>query len=119
MTKENKEFITHLTAYIDEHIADQDLSIEGMAEAFRLSLRSLYRRFKELELGSPKDYIKTYRIQMAAKLLRTTSLTVQEVMYHTGFANRSHFYKEFAKNFSMTPKDYRTAEKQRDNTLPG
>jgi transcriptional regulator GlxA family with amidase domain len=85
----------------------ENLSLEEVAEYMQVSVRTLYRRFKEMDLESPKDYIKEYRINLAAKLLRTTSLTVQEIMYKTGFANRSHFYKEFSKHFQVTPKDYR------------
>ncbi len=51
------------------------------------------------------------------KLLLTTSLNVQEIVYQVGFSNRSHFYKEFDKRYGMTPKDYRMANKTSDNTL--
>lgn len=104
---EDKEFLSKITEYIEKHVDSESLSLEEVAEYMQVSVRALYRRFKEMDLESPKDYIKEYRINLAAKLLRTTSLTVQEIMYKTGFANRSHFYKEFSKHFQVTPKDYR------------
>ena len=104
---EDKEFLSKITEYIEKHVDSESLSLEEVAEYMQVSVRTLYRRFKEMDLESPKDYIKEYRINLAAKLLRTTSLTVQEIMYKTGFANRSHFYKEFSKHFQVTPKDYR------------
>ena len=75
------------------------------------SSRNLYRKFKNLNQPSPKDFIKEQRMTYAAKLLLTTTLTIQEVMYKTAFTNRSHFYKEFARKFGMTPKDYREQHK--------
>ncbi|MFR0763611.1 MAG: helix-turn-helix domain-containing protein [Alistipes communis] len=36
------------------------------------------------------------------KLLRTTQLTVQEIMYKSGFSSKSYFYKEFAARFGLS-----------------
>ncbi|KAA6304864.1 hypothetical protein EZS27_043485, partial [termite gut metagenome] len=65
----------------------------------------------------PKDFIKSHRILYASKLLLTTDLTIKEIMFNTGFTNRTHFYKEFAKQFNQTPKEYREANKLKDNSL--
>ena len=72
-----------------------------------MSLRSMYRKFKSLEMMPPKDFIKDIKLERSAQLLRTTSKTIQEVLYECGFNNRAHFYKEFEKKFGMTPKSFR------------
>lgn len=115
--KESKEFIDRIVEYIDSNIDDSELSTEQIAKHMQVSVRNLYRRFKELELPSPNDFIKTHRITFAAKLLVTTSLTVQEIIYRCGFNNRSHFYREFDKQYGMTPKDYRTSNKTKDSQM--
>lgn len=109
--KESKVFIDSMIEFIDSNIDDTELSIEQVAKHMQMSVRNLYRRFKELELPSPNDFIKNHRITFAAKLLVTTSLTVQEIIYRSGFNNRSHFYREFDKQYGMTPKDYRNNNK--------
>ena len=111
---EDKEFIVKITEYIELNIDSEELSVEELAEHMQISVRSLYRRFKDMDMDSPKDYIKECRINMAAKLLRTTSLTIQEIIYKTGFVNRSHFYREFSKHFQMTPKSYRESLNKKD-----
>lgn len=68
-------------------------------------------------INSPKDFIKEQRINYAAKLLLTTTLTIQEIMYRTAFTNRSHFYKEFGKRYNQTPKEYRESNKYKDDSL--
>lgn len=115
--REDKDFVESMVSFINAHIDDADLSPDRLAESASLSLRNLYRRFKELELPSPSDFIKQQRITYAAKLLVTTNETVQEIIYSSGFSNRSHFYKEFDKRFGMTPKDYRTAHSSTDSSL--
>lgn len=117
MKKEDKDFIQSVTEFISNNLENTELSPEDLADYLQISTRNLYRRFKEMEQLPPKDFIKDYRISIAAKLLRTTTLTVQEIIYQCGFGNRSHFYKEFDKRFQMAPKEYRNQNKQKDNSL--
>ena len=114
---EDKETIERINEYIDSNIDDGELTPEEVAEYMQLSLRNLYRKFKDLGLPAPNDYIKLRRIYFAGKMLVTTSLTVQEIIYRCGFVNRSHFYKEFDKVFHCRPKDYRATHKTRDESL--
>jgi AraC-like DNA-binding protein len=106
-----------VVAYIDAHIDDETLSPEALADHLQISLRNLYRKFKELELPAPNDFIKNQRMAVAAKMLLTTADTVQEIMYRIGFTNRSHFYKEFGRRYGMTPGDYRAQNRKIDNSL--
>lgn len=69
------------------------------------------------ESAASKRFYKRTKINYAAKLLLTTTLTIQEVMYQTAFTNRSHFYRAFAKRYNQTPKEYRETNKQKDNSL--
>ena len=119
MQKEDKDFLQSITEFIANNMDNTDLSPEDLAAHMQISVRNLYRKFKELEQLSPKDFIKDYRILFAAQLLCTTNLTVQEIMYRCGFGNRSHFYKEFDKKFHETPKEYRNQHRQKDESFDG
>jgi AraC-like DNA-binding protein len=107
ISKECRGFADEVTQMIDEHLADSDLTPEALAELMSMSPRNLYRKFSDANLPTPKDYIKSYRIHVAARLLTTTGITIQEIIYKTGFNTRSQFYTEFRKQFGMTPKEYR------------
>jgi CheY-like chemotaxis protein len=116
--KEAKDFLQSAVEIIHENIDNHEFLPRDLADRMKVSLRNLYRRFNELNLSSPKDFIKEQRIRHAAKLLLTTTLTIQEIMYRSGFTNRSHFYREFAKRFdSLTPKEYRSNNKQKDDLI--
>lgn len=105
--KESRQFAENLARFVEENLADTSLSPEMLAAHFQTSTRNLYRKMKDLEMLPPNDFIKDRRIAHATRLLLTTSLTVQEIIYQCGFSNRSHFYKEFDRRHGMTPKDYR------------
>ena len=110
LPKEDRDFIQAVIQSIEQNICDGEFSPEDLAEELCVSLRSLYRRFKDLDLLPPKEFIKKQRIEYSAKLLVSTKLTVQEIMYNAGFTTRSHFYKEFTKFYNMSPKEYREQE---------
>ena len=116
MTAEDKSFVQEMTAWVEENLG-QDITVDQMADHFNLSLRNLYRKFNSLDLLPPKDFIKERRMERVARLLQTTDMTVQEVIYECGFNNRAHFYKEFEKKFGMTPKAFRGERKTKDESL--
>jgi signal transduction histidine kinase/ligand-binding sensor domain-containing protein/CheY-like chemotaxis protein/AraC-like DNA-binding protein len=108
MSKDDRDFVKTVIQVIDQHISEVEFNPEDLAENLRISLRSLYRKFKDLDLLPPKDFIKKQRVEYSAKLLISTNLTIQEIMYHAGFTTRSHFHKEFTKRFSQSPREYRS-----------
>jgi len=107
LAKEDRDFVKSAIDIIEKNINNVEFSPEDLADNLQVSMRTLYRKFKDLELLSPKDFIKEQRITYAAKLILKTNLTIQEVMYSTGFTTRSHFYKEFTKRYNISPKEYR------------
>lgn len=111
LKKEDKEFLQTIIDVIDRNIDNSDFAPEELANSMQISIRKLYRKLKELEQLPPNDFIKEQRIRYAARLIVTTTLTIQEIMYKSGFTNHSHFYKAFAKRFNQTPKEYRETNK--------
>ena len=101
-----KEYIDKLNEFIDKNLQSQ-ITVTDLATFFNVSTRNLYRRFSDLGLPPPNEYIKAYRVTYAGKLLRTTSLSIKEIMYDSGFSSKGHFYSEFEKKYGMPPKQYR------------
>ena len=117
LSKEDKEYLQTATEIINDNMDNISFGPTELAAAMQTSSRNMYRKFKNLNQLPPKDFIKEQKINYAAKLLLTTTLTIQEVMYQTAFTNRSHFYRAFAKRYNQTPKEYRETDKQKDNSL--
>lgn len=106
-TKEDCNFIQMAIQIVEQNIDNIEFGPEDLADNLQSSIRTLYRRFKDVGLPPPKDFIKHQRIVYAAKLILSTTLTIQEIMYKVGFTTRSHFYKEFTKHYNQSPKEYR------------
>jgi len=105
--QEDKEFMASVMTIINNNIEEENLRPELIAEKLGITTRNLYRRFKKIASLSPNDFIKDYRFTTAARLLITTNLTIQEIIYKVGINNKSYFYREFLKKYKVTPKEYR------------
>lgn len=107
---EDKQLLEKVISIIKDNIDNEELRPGFLADKLGMNLRSFYRYFKNFSDMAPSDFIKDYRLMYAAQLLRTTKLNVQEIIYKTGFTNKSYFYREFLKKHNMTPKEYRQQE---------
>lgn len=113
--QEDKEFLEKVTEIIKANMNQEGLRPEFIAEQLHMNTRSLYRRFKKISDMTPSDYIKDCKLSYAAQLLVTTNMSVQEILYAIGNTNKSYFYKEFARKYQVTPKDYRNMNQKTDS----
>lgn len=115
--QEDRDFIQQLNEVLDRRLSDNELTTDALADELNISPRSLYRRLKAMELPSPKEYIKERKMEKAVKLLLTSGMSIQEIIFECGFNNRAHFYKDFGKRYGMTPKEFRTQNRTPDASL--
>ena len=85
----------------------KDVSVEDLSKKYNISRSQLFRLFKTKLDISPQQYIKHYRINHAADLLRRTDLTIGQVMEQSGFSNISNFSRQFKSVYGRSPKDFR------------
>ncbi|MGM9792808.1 MAG: two-component regulator propeller domain-containing protein [Candidatus Cryptobacteroides sp.] len=103
---EDKEFVDRIYNIIYSNISNPDLSPQFIADEMGLSLRNLYRRTEPLMDTRISALIKNYRLSVAANLLVSEKLPVDEVIFRTGFVNRGTFFRLFSEKYGMTPKKY-------------
>lgn len=103
----DKDFMEKVIQIIKDNIEEESFGPDILADKIGINTRQLYRKFKDVSQLSPSDFIKDFRFSFASKLLITTNLSIQEVIYKVGIMNRSYFYREFSKKYNMTPKEYR------------
>ena len=108
---DDKKFIVQLTRTIEENLVDENLSLNFLCDKMCVSRMGLYRKIKEITQMTPSEYIRSVKLKHATHLLRTTGMTIQEIMFCSGFNNKSYFYREFAKVYRMSPKEMREKER--------
>lgn len=105
--KEDEYLLQEITSYIEQNIDDESLSPNSISDFLGISKATLYRKLKDLTDKTPSEFVRTIRLRHASQLLISTKLTVSEIMFKSGFSNKSYFYREFSKQYGKSPKDYR------------
>lgn len=105
--KGDKQFFDKMLEIIENNISDASFSTEKLAIELGVSSRQLYRRLSLVSNQTPGELIKEYRLIVVEKLLVSTKLSIDEIMYKSGYSNRGNFSKIFSQKYGMTPKVYR------------
>lgn len=105
--REDKEFLEKLYRVIRGNMHSPDLTTSFVAAEMGTSVRSLYSRLENLVSITPGNIIREYRLSYSAQLLSKTRLTVDEIIYRSGFSNRGTFFKNFSKRYGCTPRAWR------------
>jgi transcriptional regulator GlxA family with amidase domain len=84
-----------------------DLSVDELAKRAAMSPRNFSRAFQfELRM-TPGRYIEQVRVEAARLLLETTSLSIQQIAYHTGFIIPGNMRRAFVRVLQISPGDFR------------
>ncbi|MDO6428181.1 helix-turn-helix domain-containing protein [Thalassotalea sp. 1_MG-2023] len=110
--RHSDELISQIQFWMQTNLS-AETSLESIAEQFGISVRSLTRRFKQANGISAYKYWQQLRLEAAKELLTSTNLSIQEVAFHVGYQDQSHFTRLFKKNMASTPKDYRIIAKKK------
>lgn len=98
--------------FISQHFAER-IANEDLARVCGLSVRAFERQFQAAYNVSPHDYLRQLRVRMSCSALVFSRKTLAEVATEFGFADQSHFTKEFRRFMSETPRAYRTRYQRR------
>jgi two-component system response regulator YesN len=108
-TKESKnsEKMNEILDYIHENYRSYELSLEHLADRFKLSSSYLSRYMKD-QLGYTfTEYLMSLRLEEVKKELRTSDKTIKEIINNVGYLDVSNFMKRFKKIEGVTPGEYR------------
>jgi AraC-like DNA-binding protein len=92
--------------YIDQQLADANLTMDSLLREFGASRATIYRDFAED--GGLQHYILERRLQRAYRLLAEASPNrghVQDVASRCGFTSLAHFSRRFRAGFGVAPSD--------------
>jgi AraC family transcriptional regulator, transcriptional activator of the genes for pyochelin and ferripyochelin receptors len=81
-------------------------SLTQLAQRVGLSDTKLKQGFPQLFGNTVFGYLHEYRLEQARRLLARDKMTVSEVAYAVGFANRGYFAAAFRRKFGLNPSDF-------------
>ena len=85
----------------------KERQLKFYAEALCITPRYLSRVVKECTGASAADWIERYVVLEARALLKSTTMTIQQISDHLNFPSQTFFGKYFKRRAGMSPKEYR------------
>ncbi len=101
----DKNFINKINEVIENHISEEEFSIEEMGKDISLSRSQIHRKLKALTGKSPCLYLRSIRLAKAKKLIEERIGNISEVAYSTGFSSPAYFTKCFKEEYGITPSE--------------
>jgi AraC-like DNA-binding protein len=112
----NKYYLKSQTEIVknihDEIIKDlsKNFTLKELSDRYGMSQIGLKNCFKAMYGKSIAKYIKDYRMEYAASLLRKTDETVMNIAASVGYENQSKFAAAFKELFGVNPTEYRKGD---------
>lgn len=103
----DKKFLDRFQTMLTTHVSDENFSVEQFASLMNLGRTQFYKKVKTLTGETPVQHLHRARLDYAARLLRESTVSVEEAMNRAGFSSPTHFYKAFKRQFGVSPRLYR------------
>lgn len=81
----------------------QTASLTELADKLHLSAPYLSKLTRELFGSSFQELLLEYRLTIAMQMLKTSTLSVAEIIHKVGYENGSFFHRKFKEKFGTTP----------------
>ncbi|TVZ38867.1 transcriptional regulator GlxA family with amidase domain [Alteromonadaceae bacterium 2753L.S.0a.02] len=100
------EDIVQAQTWLRENM-NQEVSLAELANHFGMSTRTFNRRFKAATDTTPLNYLQAVRIETAKDLLKSSNLSVAEIVFRVGYQDAAYFTSLFKRKLGTTPSQYR------------
>lgn len=105
---EMEDVIQETARYIYENFS-APITLNEMAERTHMSPAYFSKKFKKITGFGFKEYMNQVRVREAARLLRTTDLSVTEIALQCGYNDGNYFGDAFRRIQGSSPNQYRKA----------
>jgi two-component system response regulator YesN len=114
---QHRRVIRQAKDYIDKHFMESNLSLYEVASQVNLSSSHFSMVFSQETGQTFKEYLTSTRIIKAKELLRTTSLSSNDIAYQVGFNDPHYFSYVFKKNTGISPSEFRSQTQTESNEI--
>lgn len=114
VNKQDNQFMKNFVNLIEQYIDDPSMDINFIASEMSMSRSKLYNKIKTLTGKSIVEFILSYRLRRAAKLILEKNVNMREAMAAVGIESQSYFTNAFKKEFGETPTKFAARYKNKD-----
>lgn len=111
---ESDNIISKIKIFVDNHYDNPNMNVAEVANVFQMNPSNLSFSFKQATSIGLLDYITKKRIDMAKKLLVTTSDPINKISVQVGYLSTRTFMRVFSKTEGISPGKYRQIKQSSD-----
>ncbi len=102
----DEKFLNKIQKIVNEHISEEDFSIEELGNEVGMSRSQVLRKIKALTGKSPSLYVRSIRLSKAKGMIEKGDGNISEIAYSVGFSSPVYFSKCFKEEFGYPPKNF-------------
>jgi signal transduction histidine kinase/DNA-binding response OmpR family regulator len=103
----DEKFLNETLKILEEHYQCDTFRIEDVYHQLRVSRVQLHRKLTVLTGQSASNFIRSFRLHKARKLLLEPDFNISEVARETGFTDPNYFTRAFTEENGVTPSEFR------------
>lgn len=104
--KSQVEMIKTMHVFMIEHL-DQHFTLQELSEKFHIPLTAMKRCFKGIYGKSIYAYMRTFRMQEAAKMINNNNESITTIAQKVGYSNAGKFSSAFKDVMHILPSEYK------------
>ena len=105
LTNLEELFMCKVIEVIENHLSEEDFSIEQFGKEVGMSRMQLHRKLKALTGKSASSYLRSVRLTAAKKMIEGQKGNISEIAYYVGFSSPQYFTRCFKEQFGYPPSD--------------
>lgn len=104
------QLIDTIRKYITDNFNDPSIGLSKISDEFNISESYFSHMFKEKTGENFSVYLENIRMNEAARLIKETNTSLNELYMAVGYNNANTFRRAFKKKFGITPSNMRDAQ---------
>lgn len=110
----NKEALVR--AALDEIVNNYwEANLSNVARTYEVSLAYVSECVRAETGKTYKELLQKHRLETAARMLRRSDMTIQQIIAQVGYENTSYFYRLFRAHYGQSPREYRMSRLTRSS----
>ncbi len=103
----DQDFLEDLQRVVRDNLSDPNFNVHLLCKKLYMSRPTVYRKILAMSGESPNEFIRSYRLQLASQLLKSSHETILDIAMKVGFSSANYFCKCFKNKYHNTPAVYR------------
>jgi len=99
----DEKFMSRIMAVIEEHLSEENFSIEEFGKDVGMSRSQIHRKLKALTGKSTSVYLRSVRLARAKQMIEDKIATISEISYMVGFSSPAYFSRCYKDEFGNPP----------------